>query len=261
MIDELKFWITEREAIRVKKEEGLPRPWTKDPMLATYRFCNVHRENDKVTRYIKQNFRDPYPNHPTMALNMVMCRLINWPDTLDKIGFIDNWDEERPYFLATMKRLTEQPGKVWTGAYMITAESDGSPKYLSVARTLDVIDKMKLGSHCKTVWNQLQSAPRCGSFIAAQIVADLKHTWVLQNAPDKDIFCAPGPGSQKGLNYLYNKPIQTKWGQEEFQSAVNTLRLQVSDVIDVDAQDMQNVLCEFFKWRRGYARSKYNGTS
>ncbi len=257
MIDDLKFWITEREAVRVKKEAGEKRPFTDDPMLATYRFCNVHREDDKVTRYIKEHFRDPYPGHPAMILNMAMCRLINWIPTLHNIGYIDDWGVRRDMFIANMKQLSERPGKVWTGAYMITAEHDGSPKYESVARTLDEIDKMVPTTRCYGMWRQLQNAPRCGSFIAAQIVADLKHTWVLQNAPDKDIFCAPGPGSQKGLNYLRNYPLDKKWDQEEFQIQVNRLRLEVSDVVDVDAQDMQNCLCEFFKWKRGYARSKY----
>ena len=257
MLADLKFWITEREAIRVKKEAGLPRPWTKDPMLATYRFCNVHREDDKVTRYIKEHFRDPYDGHPSMILNMIMCRLINWPDTLGKIGFIDNWSKERPTFIATMKHLTDRPGKVWTGAYMITAESDGSPKYESVARTLDAANDSWDMDSCVNAWHDLQDLPRVGSFIAAQIVADLKHTRVLGDAPDGDTFCAPGPGSVRGLNLLRGLPQGTKWGQPKFQAELNKVRLEVSDVIDVDAQDMQNCLCEFSKWKRGCARSKY----
>ncbi len=258
MLDDLKFWITEREAIRVKKEAGLPRPWTKDPILATYRFCNVHREDDKVTKFIKEHFRDPNDGHPAMILNMAMCRLINWIPTLEAIGFIDNWKQERPIFTATMRHLTEKPGKVWTGAYMITAEADGSPKYESVARTLDWIAEDAWGTDtCLQTWEDLKGAPRVGSFIAAQIVADLKHTHMLRDAADHDTFCAPGPGSVRGLNLLRGLPQGTKWGQPEFQAEVNRLRLEVSDVIDVDAQDMQNCLCEFSKWKRGCARSKY----
>lgn len=258
MLDDLKFWIKERETIRIKKESGLKRPWTTDPMLATYRFCNVHREDDKVTRYIKEHFRDPYPNHPAMVVNMAMCRLINWPDTLGAIGFIEDWTDGREHFIEVMKDLTERPGKVWTGAYMITAEANGAPKYESVAKTLDWIaeDTWDMDT-CEQAWIDLQGAPRCGSFIAAQIVADLKHTHMLKDAQDWYTFCAPGPGSQKGLNFLRGEPLQKKWGQPDFQREVNKLVLEVSDVVDVDAQDMQNCLCEYFKWQRGYARSKY----
>ena len=39
--ERLLAWIVERESIRRKKERGLPRPWTLDPVLDGYRFCNV----------------------------------------------------------------------------------------------------------------------------------------------------------------------------------------------------------------------------
>jgi len=34
--ERLVYWIREREAIRLKKEAGQPRPWTDDEILDTY---------------------------------------------------------------------------------------------------------------------------------------------------------------------------------------------------------------------------------
>ena len=42
-------FIEEREAIRLKKEAGEPRPWTTDPVLHATRFTNINRNNDRGT--------------------------------------------------------------------------------------------------------------------------------------------------------------------------------------------------------------------
>jgi alpha-glutamyl/putrescinyl thymine pyrophosphorylase clade 1 len=38
----------ERETIRLRRAQGLPRPWTADPILHSYRFCNIKREDDAL---------------------------------------------------------------------------------------------------------------------------------------------------------------------------------------------------------------------
>src|SRR2546423_1636561 len=50
--EELIDWISERTAIHTKKEAGHPPPWTDDPVLREWSFCNVRREDDRVTRWI-----------------------------------------------------------------------------------------------------------------------------------------------------------------------------------------------------------------
>ena len=48
------WWIEERHEIFKKKEQGLPRPWTTDIILDTYRFTNPFRENDKTTVWFRE---------------------------------------------------------------------------------------------------------------------------------------------------------------------------------------------------------------
>jgi alpha-glutamyl/putrescinyl thymine pyrophosphorylase clade 1 len=38
------YFITEREQIRRRREAGEPKPWTTDPILRDFSFCNVQRE-------------------------------------------------------------------------------------------------------------------------------------------------------------------------------------------------------------------------
>jgi hypothetical protein len=46
-------WIQERHRIYLEKAAGAPPPWTTDEIMQTYRFCNVFRELDKVTVWVR----------------------------------------------------------------------------------------------------------------------------------------------------------------------------------------------------------------
>lgn len=255
MIDQFLWFIKGREAIRRKKEAGEPKPWTDDPVLQSYRFCNVYREDDKVSRWIYENWIAPNEYHPNLLGAVILARMINWPDTLEEIGFPDEWDKFR--YAAKIRARMNRGDKVWTGAYMITAESNGSPKEVSVCKTVDeaMSDTWDTDT-CRQTWLDFQSLPRIGSFMAAQFVADLKRTRYLGNAVDVMTFCAPGPGSQRGLNLLLDTPDK-EWKQPAFEDEVNKLRDRIPLIID--AQNVQNCLCEFSKYIRGYSRTTYPG--
>jgi hypothetical protein len=96
----LLCWIEEREAIRLRREAGEPPPWTADPILATWSFCNVHREDDRVTRWIAEHWRKPHADDPDLWFAMAVARFVNWPGTLAELGWPVPWDAEA--FVATM---------------------------------------------------------------------------------------------------------------------------------------------------------------
>ena len=180
--------------------------------------------------------------------------LINWPETLAEVGFPYVWFPNGVTRVVLSRQI--RGSKTWTGAYMITAEHDGTDKIVSVCKTVDALD-FELKKSCLEVWKQLQTLPWVGSFMAAQVVADLKRTKYLGPSPDYWSFCAPGPGSMEGLNKLLDKPEGTYWAQQPFQKEVNELQGEIRFILD--AQNVQNCLCEFHKWTRGSSRSKYNG--
>ena len=103
-----------------------------------------------------------------------------------------------------------------------------------------------------------------GSFLAAQVVADLKNTvgHPLQDAPDWHTWCAPGPGSLKGLEEYFGKRITPS----TFYRHIEQCRDEVIGLVDrsvpsIHMQDFQNCLCEFSKYERvkkgGHVRNKY----
>lgn len=254
MLEKFNWFIKERELIRMNKECDIPKPWTNDPVLQSYRFCNVNRNDDTVSKWIYERWINPNENHPNLPRAILLSRMVNWPDTLLEIGFPYEWDAGK--YAKRIGERIKRGDKTWTGAYMITAEMDGTPKHESVCKTVDALD-FPLAKTCLEVWKQLQVLPRIGTFMAAQVVADLKRTKYLGPSPDYWSFCAPGPGSMEGLNKLLDKPEGTYWAQQPFQKEVNELQGEIRFVLD--AQNVQNCLCEFHKWTRGSSRSKYNG--
>ena len=49
------YFANERQNIFIKKLNGDTPPWTNDPILKTYKFCNSYRVNDRVSQYLLKN--------------------------------------------------------------------------------------------------------------------------------------------------------------------------------------------------------------
>ena len=49
------YFAYERQSIFFKKLRGEKPPWTKDPILQTYKFCNAYRASDRVSQYLIRN--------------------------------------------------------------------------------------------------------------------------------------------------------------------------------------------------------------
>jgi hypothetical protein len=276
----LPYWIRERERIRIKKQEGLPKPWSDDPIFQTTYFTNVHREDDKVTRWIR-DYYSRWVGDPLFEYNIVFSRFINWPPTLSFVGYIQTHNPRNLEDLLNF--MSDQGTKVWGGAYVITTHGIKMPKakylcervltgvYEALPSLLPMCRAPLLGhpATCAGAANALLRIEGIGSFLAGQIVADLKNTLdhPLFRAEDKYTFSVPGPGSLRGASwYMYGE--STGVSPAKFEAAITQIAkdLVQHDVDYVCMQDLQNCLCEFDKYMRiktGTGRSKrlYDGSS
>lgn len=271
-ISDLVHWIHEREHVRINKEvHKMAPPYTGDPILQTTRFCNVHREDDKVTKWLRENWYKPHESSPNLAFSACLARIVNWPETLSALGFPEEWSATK--FIGKMTELSQGGSrKIWGGAYMVTGgySAGGETKQTIMARVLDkAYYNASPVAHCNTLreaFDHVSSTPGLGTFLAAQVIADLKYTPLLDGASDWVTFCAPGPGSTMGLNFLHGRPPTKGLSEKQFSLEVNSLRewLQSTVGVELTAHDTQNCLCEFSKYVRikylnGRAKTGYPG--
>jgi hypothetical protein len=117
---------------------------------------------------------------------------------------------------------------------------------------------------CALVFRWLTEIDGLGSFLAAQVVADLKNTegHPLRVAPDWHSWAAHGPGSLRGLTRYWGHKVTPSGFSEALQTAHKQVMPYVASYVgDIHMQDMQNVMCEFDKYIRvhegGHARNNY----
>lgn len=267
-------FIAERYSIFLKKEKGFPKPWTKDPILLKYKFCNICREWDTETKWIAENWRNKYSSDADLWFAMMVARYINWHPTLAKIGYPNPWNKDR--LIKKITEIEEAGDKVWTGAYIVSTNGSKESKVEYVASMLDKAYserryiRPREGDTLQSFYDRIVSVRGVGQFMAGQVIADLKYVNPLMASSDWKTFAVSGPGSRRGLNRVYGNSPERPWVESEWKKAFDSMYRYMEDrnmlVCPLHAQDLQNCLCEFDKYMRvklgeGRPRSLYNGVN
>lgn len=261
-VKELFAFIRDRHDIYERRTAGLPKPWTRDKILQTYRFCNVYRELDKVTVWIRENWRDPHRDEPSVWFAMVVARLLNQPTTLQAVGYPTPF---KPVQMLKILQCRKAAGElVFNAAYIVSTNGRTMPKDVYVVEQVlaplwAARKQAPQGATLQEFHAWLQTFQGMGSFMAAQVVADVKFTDLLKDAPDWWTWAAPGPGSMRGLNRVCGYPADKSWKDGQVNHWFSTLQKLQSEIEPLiakakmprlSAQDTQNCLCEFDKYER-----------
>lgn len=292
-IGEWAYWIVERERMRVKRATGSGHPYSKDPVMAGTRWCNVRRMDDKVSQWlmmkwypaasVAEDLRRLRPEQIVAAA--LAARMINRPETLYEITDgkrFSKFNYER--FRAAMYDVKVRGESVFTNAYIINGAS-GGPKIEQVLNAIQqCVDSYRVHRYLdiysmRATAEALHKLPGVGSFIAGQVVADLR--WVLNGYDgfwkDRMLWAPPGPGSSKGMKYLLGlATVEDMAGRgQDMRSAqflkylpalieLAQLHPKVGPVFEdrkLEAHDIQNTLCELSKYVRvkhgGHAKNSY----
>jgi len=192
---------------------------------------------------------------------MAVARLVNWPDTLAELGYPIPWDRE--HLVAVVQARAARGEKVWGDAYNISNAGKSLPKVEVVASVLD-----KLWTRRKVLrprpddcllsfYARLRDMDGFASFMAAQVVADVKQVEPLRSARDWGRFAAPGPGSRRGLNRVLGRPVDAPWHDDDaWRAALARVHEAIAPDLEtigigrLCAQDLQSCLCELDKFER-----------
>lgn len=279
----LIHWITERWNIKKLKDVNAPKPWSTDPAMQSVRYCNVNREDDTVTKWIRKNWTYPTATNEweddtlkSYTFSMIVARLFNNPETLAELMQPVDHDSDLSYWFEnateTLNDMRDRSEKIWNGAYIISTNGKKMPKVDYCLDILKNIAKHKnLIDNCKTLseaHNVLMGLEGLGSFLAGQIICDLKNTHghPLSHAPDWFTFSSHGPGSLRGLSWFWEEKINPAAYSKAIHDAHEMVQWELpEEILEILCyQNLQNCFCEYDKYMRvtsgtGKAKQKYPG--
>lgn len=297
-------WMAERHAIYMRKHalqtRGVPPlsaygdgwwgagEWrldnlTSDLILRQFKFCNVYRELDRVTIWIREHIREPFSEHPDLWFMLAAARWINWPPAMKDLmyqtaysgGTAAAWPIGSSFSLEKMGDVLAQRrgrgDKVFTGAYLITNNGVSMPKERYVTERVlgslwaqatawrDFLDNYQGQLTMQYVHETFTDGRWMGfgSFMSGQITTDMRHTRYLSTAPDRATWAAVGPGSARGLNRLLGRPVDQRLKQDQALDEMRQIQQlmgrpdSISEWLQAtELTDLQNCCCEFDKYER-----------
>jgi hypothetical protein len=285
-----------RHTVYLRRAAGEQRPWTADPILRAYKFCNVYRELDTVTRWVKKNVRDRYSYHRYLWFMVCVARHFNWPPTLMKLREEQAWPNTHWSPLKAAGVLQRWGAQAYTGAYMVNpptrAELNALPAHLRTkvawscvaclgqlwAKRDELTERLEAARTLQAAHQVLDGAARgWAGFTAYEVVSDLRWTRYLNRAPDIMTWAHLGPGALRGLQRVFGRPVNQRPPQDLALREVREVHRLLSEAWPtpqpwpnkaawpkLEMREVEHSLCEFDKYKRvrlgeGRPRSRYNG--
>ena len=264
------YWrfAAERQSIYLKRNAGLPGPWTQDPILATYKFTNAYRASDRVSQYLIREVQ--YGEGRSQSTREVYFRTM-----LFKIfNKIETWEmieaQTGPIKISTgldtiqliLDHAFAAGKRIYSAAYIMPAPLLGEKrKHTNHLRLLDSTMSSDMpfllanSDSLKSAYEMLLALPGLGKFLAFQYAIDLNYSTVMDH--DEAEFVIAGPGARDGIAKCFEA---TGVSDEEIIMHMVDIQDQEFERLGIDFPglygrklqpiDCQNLFCEISKYAR-----------
>lgn len=259
----------ERYKIMLKKDAGGILPYTKDPIYQQYRFCNVFREDDKVTKWFKYNIRSQVKAPQSVVR---ACAVFRWFNSIEAGACLAPWllgKASKADAINALRAKVAQGEKIFGAAYLLSSPK-GKDKITGLFECISKVeDDLEMitseileANTLERAHELLSSYPHSGPFMAYQMVCDLRFTEVLWNATDVHSWTCPGPGSGRGLSRLiYGEVGRFNYKSPKDRSVMLPLMQDILHASQLkkhwpreweqwELSTVQHWLCEYDKYKR-----------
>lgn len=265
------YFAYERQNIFLKKLNGELYPWTNDPILLKYKFCNSYRVNDRVSQYLLKNviYNDKKYSNEDMVFRIILFKLFNKESTwelLEKsIGEITLETFDINKYSIILETAINKGERIYNDAYISCANKAYGydrkhDNHLALLNHIFNIDKSHIdiinSKTMKEAFSILKSYPLIGNFMAYQLVTDINYSEVVNWTEDE--FTTIGPGSERGINKCFidkgdmtNEDI-IRYMYDNQEKEFKRLGLKFKKLGNRSLQliDCQNIFCELDKYTR-----------
>jgi hypothetical protein len=265
------YWrfAAERQRIFLRRAYGAPTPWTDDPILRQYKFCNAYRASDRVSQFlIRDVIYGGEVGSDDLLMRVVLFRLFSkietWRALESELGPLTLGTLRGSRLARTLERL-QAAGPIYTSAFILCANKafGFDRKYLNhleLVRTMfrrrALPQAIARARSLADVYAALLRYPLLGRFMAYQLAIDINYSPLVEF--DEDEFTVPGPGAERGIRKAFpdarrrDMPTIIHWMVEH--QAAESARLGIEQPTlfgrRLHAIDCQNLFCELDKYAR-----------
>jgi hypothetical protein len=267
------YWrfAVERQEIFFARAAGEPPPWTKDEILAEFKFTNAYRAADRVSQFLIRSviYRDDLPNSiEEVFFRMMLFKLFNKIETWELLerecGPISWSRYDFTRYDGVLRKAMASGRRIYSAAYIMPSAStfgfaskhsnhlallgkmiaDGLPRQIAAAT------RMQDG------FDLLVDYPSLGDFLAYQFITDINYSEITRFSETE--FVVPGPGALDGIKKCFEDTggltpaevivFMQQRQDAEFQRLGVTFRSLWGRPMQLI--DCQNLFCEVGKYAR-----------
>ena len=253
--EDLLWFLHERLSMWKKKEAHEDPPYTSDPILSQYRFCNVFREFDKQTIAFHTLLNPIRDDFPLWLLNMFYCRMVARPETITYTGPLSFDSKENEVFY---KNLIESPRPRFGAPYVfpvsVIQKSPTPTRETFIAYFLPRImgamaQEIETWKHVSVYHGVQKILPLFGynlSFLWTEVLIDVAY----QYPEHLDLFARfpIGPGSAPTFKAMASSEDPSELVATLATASVDTGLTYQGKPLLLSAENWEGIGCEFRKY-------------
>ncbi|WNI17387.1 nucleotide kinase domain-containing protein [Actinacidiphila sp. ITFR-21] len=266
------YFASERQSAFEKRVAGTSRPWTGDPILQEFKFCNVFRAADRVSQYmISEVCYHGESCTPKDRLFQIVAfrtfsKIETWRTVRDFLGHHPTLEDlGSGAFTKALDHARARNGGLYTGAFILCAtdaygQSLKHLNHVELFRLMFLQDDLgarvlKAGS-LREIYQLLHEFPLMGDFMSYQIAIDLNYSDLVNFSENE--FTQAGPGALRGIKKVFESlgdysPTEIiLWMAENQEREFRRLGLPFNGLWGrpLQAIDCQGLFCETDKYCR-----------
>ena len=265
------YWTfaAKRQDIFFNRIHGLNAPWSDDPILQEFKFCNTYRASDRASQYLIKNvIYKGIQDEEEVVFRILLFKIFNkietWQHLESHLGTLSLTNFNCDRYSSLLQDAQRQGNAIYTSAYMSCANKayGFDKKHQNHLSLIDHMIKDRLAakllksSGLKDVFNLLSAYPLIGPFMAYQLAIDINYSEVTSFCEND--FTVAGPGAERGIKKCFidtgNKSNEwiIRWMVDQQEKEFSRLGLKFQSLWSrpLHLIDCQGLFCETDKYSR-----------
>ncbi|KAJ7079562.1 hypothetical protein B0H15DRAFT_787908 [Mycena belliarum] len=218
VFDTLWRWLVERKAMYDSRCKGMPAPWTQDPILRHWKFCNAYRVLDRTSQFVVTEVIERGSQDRTELLFRILLfncfnRIETWTLLKDAFGGALTYAQfDLDAYNKVLRAALDRKQSLFTNAYMkIGKKYDYHENHMHYLQQLQILMRdlppiLDSARYAADVFERIAAYPGMGNFMAYQLMLSLSYSPLLNFAAND--FVVPGLGASSGLTKMFGASLR-----------------------------------------------------